>query len=168
MTVLHIGQPAPLFTLEDLEGRPISLADFRGRLTLVNFWSAECPWVERADRALVQWRDRAALISIACNANEPLDLLRQAAQERGLPWVLRDPDQQVADLYGAVTTPHIFLIDAHGLLRYQGAFDDVSFRQRTPTRTYIYEAIEALHAGLPVPIPETLSYGCTIVRSFAS
>jgi hypothetical protein len=56
------------------------------------------------------------------------------------------------------------VIDAEGRLRYQGAFDDVTFRQRTATRWYAIEALEALLAGQPVAIPETPAYGCSIQR----
>jgi hypothetical protein len=76
---------------------------------------------------------------------------------------LHDSQGLVAE-HGAQTTPHLFLIDPGGFLRYQGAFDDVTFRQRTPTQAYLYQAVEALLAGrLPDPA-ETPAYGCAIVR----
>ncbi len=168
MAKLVVGQAAPIFSLKDLNGREIALEDFLERTVLINFWSAECPWAERADRALAEWQDRIVLLSIASNANEPLDLLRQVAVARGLQVVLHDPDHRIADLYGAVTTPHLFLVDAGGILRYQGAFDDVTFRQREPTRNYVEEAIRAVLNGKRVPVTETLSYGCTIVREVIS
>lgn len=167
MSQMMIGQPAPAFALQNLEGETVRLEDFRGRMALVTFWSAECPWVERADREMVAWSDRVALIAIASNASEPAGVLRSAAEARGLPLVLVDADQCVADLYGVQITPHCFLIDADGVLRYQGAFDDVSFRQRTPTRNYIFEAVQALEAGQPVAPAETPPFGCTIVRKEA-
>jgi hypothetical protein len=56
------------------------------------------------------------------------------------------------------------VIDQAGLLRYQGAVDDVTFRQRTPTRYYLREAVEALLAGRQPQPQETPPYGCTVVR----
>jgi peroxiredoxin len=168
MAKLITGQPAPIFHLEDLNGLRIALEDFLERTVLINFWSAECPWVERGDQMLAGWQDRIVLLSIASNANEPPELLRQVAEKRGLQVVLQDPAQQVADLYGAVTTPHLFLIDAGGILRYQGALDDVSFRQRTPMRNYVEEAIRSVLDGGLVPVEETLAYGCSIVRIVTS
>lgn len=164
MAKLTTGQPAPVFHLEDLNGRQIALEDFLERIVLINFWSAECAWCERADRFLADWQSRVVLLSIASNANEPPDLLRQTAEKRGLPVVLLDPEHQVADLYGAETTPHLFLIDAGGTLRYQGALDNVSFRQRTPTRNYLEEALQSVLEGYSAPLAETPAYGCTIVR----
>jgi hypothetical protein len=70
----------------------------------------------------------------------------------------------VADLYQALTTPHVFVIDRDGILRYAGAVDDVSFRQRRPTRFYLDEAVEALLDGQLPAVAETPAYGCTIVR----
>jgi peroxiredoxin len=158
-----IGEPAPFFQLVDLDDQPVTLDRFLGRTIILNFWSADCPWSERADRALVAWQDRVELISVAVN-DEPPDLLNEAAAERGLRLVLRDPDQQVADLYGVIVTPQLFLIDSGGILRYQGAFDDVTFRQKDPTRLYLIEALEALLEGAPISEPETPPYGCAIVR----
>lgn len=166
MPKLVVGQPAPLFCLPDLDGHMVRLDDFLDRTVLVNFWSAECPHVGRVDYFLAAWQERIVLLNIACNASEPPDLLRAAAVRRGLQWVLMDPKQHVADLYGAEITPQLFLIDAGGFLRYQGAFDDVTFRQREPTRTYISEALQALLIGDPLPVVETSPYGCSIVRDF--
>ncbi len=166
--MIEIGEPAPGFTLEDLNGAPYSLGEWRRRVTILNFWSAECPWSERTDRELVSylaaWGEAVSLVPIAPNKNEPLVLLRQVAAQRGLPLVLHDIDQRVAGLYGVETTPHLFVIDTAGLLRYQGALDDVTFRQHTPTQAYLRQAVEALLGGR-TPNPEiTPAYGCTLVR----
>ncbi len=163
-----IEQPAPDFSLPDLDGQLHQLSGYARRIVVLNFWSAECPHAERTDRELLrlqaQWGDKVVVLNIASNANEPLELLRQVALVRSLSIVLRDDNHAVADLYAAVTTPHIYVIDAQGLLRYQGAFDDVNFRQRRPTREYCKEAVEALLAGQRPPVEQTPSYGCTIVR----
>lgn len=167
--VIAAFQPAPLFSLPDLEGNLRCLEETRGKIIILNFWSAECPWAERVDReilrSLAAWGGAVALWSIASNVNEPVELLQRVAAERGLPLVLLDPDHQIADLYGAQTTPHLFVADQDGLLRYQGAFDDVTFRQRKPTQSYLHQAVEALLAGGTPELMETPAYGCTIVRS---
>jgi len=167
--VIAAYQPAPLFSLPDLEGNLRCLEEARGKIMLLNFWSAECPWAERVDReimgSLAAWGGAVALWSIASNANEPVELLQRVATERGLPLVLLDQDHRVADRYGAQTTPHLFVVDRDGILRYQGAFDDVNFRRRTPTQGFLRQAVEALLAGgTPEPM-ETPAYGCTIVRA---
>lgn len=165
---LPCGQTAPDFSLLDLNKAPHHLRDYQGRIAVLNFWSAECPWVERTDRDMIlrlpRWGDEVVFFAIASNPNESIDLLRAISKERRLPLVLHDPQQQVANLYGAQTTPHVFVIDRNSLLRYQGAFDDVTFRKRTPTVNYLDLAVDALLAGRK-PDPEfTPPYGCAIVR----
>jgi peroxiredoxin len=165
---LELNQPAPEFTLPDLDGRIHMLSDYRGRIVVVNFWSAECPHSERFDvditSCLVKWGAEVGLLSIASNANEPDGMLAAVARQRRIPVVLKDAGQMVAGRYGALTTPHAFLIDRQGILRYRGAVDDVSFRQREPTRFYLQEAVEALLAGFLPEITEIPPFGCTIVR----
>jgi peroxiredoxin len=167
-TLIHNDQPAPGFTLPDLEGSSHPLEKYRGMVAVLNFWSAECPHAERADRELTsylnQWGSKVALLSIASNANEPPDLLQHVAAERGLSPVLHDPEGQVADRYAAVTTPHLVVIDGDGILRYQGAFDDVNLRRRSPTQFYLRQAVEAVLSGQSPEPAQTLAYGCTIVR----
>jgi len=165
---MQLNAPAPAIELPDLEGQIHRLSDYRGMIVVVNFWSAECPWSERADRdlqaLLLTLGKRAALLPVASNANEPDELLRAVAKQRGLTLVLRDSDARTADAYEAQTTPHAFVLDQSGILRYQGAVDDITFRHRTATRWYVREAVQALLGGRLPPLPESPPYGCTIVR----
>lgn len=168
MASLEIGQPAPLFTLSDLNGRTHALDALRQKIVIVNFWSAECPWSERADRELMRylpnWGELVVLLPIASNVNESRAQIAEAAARRRLPFVLVDENHRVADLYGAQTTPHFFVVDARGILRYQGALDDVNFRQRQPRQNYLQMAVEALLAGKNPQPAQTPPYGCAIVR----
>lgn len=166
LTVIN-GKTAPEFTLPDLEGRTHNLEDYRGQIVVLNFWSAECPWAERADKEisvmLADWGEKVVLLSIASNANEPIEMLKEVAAGRGISPVLHDADQKVARKYDAQFTPQIFVLDEEGLLRYQGAFDDVTFRQPEPTRNYLREAIDALISGMQPEIDLVSPYGCTVV-----
>jgi len=165
---MHLNQPAPDFELPDLEGKLHKLSDYRGRIVIVNFWSAECPHSERTDRStmacLVQWGEGVVMLPIAANRSESAQMVEEAANTRRLPTVLMDAEQIVTDLYEAVATPHVFVIDREGILRYRGALDDVRFRQPGVTRFYLEEAIEALLDGRDPALEETLAYGCAIVR----
>jgi len=165
---VELNAPATDFELCDTEGLLRRLSDHRGGIVIVNFWSCECPHSERTDRALVEmasrWNGDVALIVVASNRSEPPAAIRAVAQSRGLPPVLLDPEHVVADLYEVQTTPHAFLIDRAGILRYRGAVDDVTFKQRQPSRFYLQEAVEALLRGQSPAVPETLAYGCAIVR----
>jgi peroxiredoxin len=165
---LELNHPAPEFTLPDLDGRIHMLSDYRGKIVIVNFWSAECPHAERFDTnikaSLAEWSEDVTLLSVASNANESDEMINGTAHRREIPLVLRDADGSVADRYEAQTTPHAFVIDRQGILRYRGAVDDVTFRQREPTRFYLRETIEALLTDRMPEIAEIQPFGCTIVR----
>ena len=165
---MQLNHPAPDFELPDLQGKLHRLGDYRGKIVIVNFWSCECPHSERTDRStmacLVQWGAQVELLSIASNRNESAQCVAEAVNARRLPGVLLDAEHVVADLYQAVTTPHVFVMDLDGILRYCGAVDDVAFRQRKPTRFFLEEAVESLLDGHLPALTETLAYGCAIVR----
>jgi peroxiredoxin len=166
--MMEINHPAPDFELSDLEGRLHRLSDYRGKIVIVNFWSCECPHSERTDKAIMamleQWRDEVVMLSIASNRSENVEAVKNAADTRRLPTVLIDAQCSVADLYEAQTTPHVFVIDREGILRYRGAIDDATFRKRTPSCFFLDEAVESLLEGHLPTLTETPAYGCTIVR----
>lgn len=165
---MKLHQPAIDFELPDLTGILHRLGDTLGKIVVLNFWSAECPHSERTDRYLVdmlgKWNGEVELLSIAANRNESIELIEEAARRRHIPKLLVDSGHVVADLYGAITTPHVFLVDRDGILRYRGAVDDVTFRQRQATRFHLQDAIEALFDGRLPALSETPAYGCAIVR----
>ena len=168
MDTIIIGEKAPRFTLPDLLGVFHSLDEYLGKIAILNFWSAECDWCSRIDQEFIsygdKWKDLVEVIWIASNMNEPQELIKKTAAERKLLPVLLDVNQIVADLYGAQTTPHFFVVDATGILRYSGAWDDVTFRQRNPNQVYIPRVIEALLQNQIPDIIQTPPYGCIIVR----
>lgn len=166
--IARVGSPAPNFELLDLAGQGHSLSDRLGSIVVINFWSAECIHSKRADAVfeelLQAWGEEVSLWCILSNENEDDELVKTAAGKVKIDRLLRDRHQEVADTYGAVTTPHIFLIDQKGVLRYAGAFDDSSFAQRAPTKNYLSQAVGALQKGLSPEPSETKPFGCAIVR----
>ena len=166
--IATVGQRAPDFSLEDLGGAPHQMEEMLGRIVIINFWSAECPWSKKIDKKLTEFLSTTdgeiSLLSIASNVNEPRDMLMSCAEERGLQIVLQDEDHAVADLYDAVTTPHFFLIDSDGILKYKGAFDDATFHHPDADKDYLRDAIQAVQRSrLPDPM-ETPGYGCALIR----
>jgi peroxiredoxin len=166
--MMGLNQLAPDFELPDLEGRSHKLSDYRGRIVIINFWSAECPHSERTDQlildSLMRWGEGVVILPVASNRNESAQMVEEVAKARHIPMVLLDAEHVVADLYEAVSTPHVFVIDREGILRYRGAVDDVRFRQPKPTHFYLEEVLKALLKGHPPDPAETLAYGCAIVR----
>ena len=165
---MQLNEPAPDFELLDLQGICHTLSDYHGRIVIINFWSAECPHSEWTDHHLMdfleRWNREVVLLSIAANRNESIQLVAEAAKARHIPVLLMDSDHIVADLYEALTTPHVFVADREGILRYRGAVDDITFRRREATRFFLQEAVEMLLIGRLPELSETSSYGCTIVR----
>jgi hypothetical protein len=96
----------------------------------------------------------------AAQADE-LTRTRQAAPTA----VLLDPRGTVGRLYDAKVTPHMYVIDAKGVLMYAGAIDDRPTTRRADVQTaqnYVRVALEAVMAGQPVKTPVTRAYGCTV------
>ena len=165
---MQLDQPVPDFELPDLQGDLYRLSDSLGKIVIINFWSAECPHSERADRYLrtflEDWEGKVVILPIASNRNESIQIVAEAAKARRAPQILIDSNHVVADLYGALTTPHVFVLDREGILRYRGAVDDITFRHREATQFFLRDAVEALLNRQLPPRSETPAYGCTIVR----
>jgi peroxiredoxin len=163
-----LNTPAPSFSLCDLAGVAHNLGEYLGRIVMLYFWSATCPWVVRADREIAKWpaelTAQAVILRVAMNADEPVDDIRRQAASRVQGILLLDPDRKTTDAYGALVTPEFFLLDRGGIIRYRGAFDDATFRQPAPTRPYAETALRTLLAGGNPDPAETPAYGCAIVR----
>jgi peroxiredoxin len=167
---METHQPVPDFELPDLDQFQHRLSDHLGQIILLNFWSTDCPHSVRTDEemvsALERWTPEVVLLSIASNSNEQEADLRMAAARRRVPLVLVDQGHIVADLFSAITTPHLFILDQQGILRYHGAVDDVYFGKKEVSRLYFQETVEALRSGLEPPLSNTQPFGCAILREF--
>ncbi len=165
-----LGERVPDFALPATDGRTRRLSDVRGDALVLTLWSADCPHSARADAALgaleAEWGGRAQVWRIACNPNETEEAIRAVAATRGVPFVLLDRDQAVTRSLGGLTTPHFFLLDRGHILRYRGGLDDASFRQKTPSRGYLAEAVAAVLAGGEPDPGETPPFGCAVVWKF--
>ena len=165
---MQLNQLAPNFELSDLEGGLQKLCDARGKIVIINFWSAECPHSARTDGLILdlleKWNGEVELLSVAANQNESVQMLAETAKARSMPGILIDAQHVVADQYDAMTTPHVFVLDRAGVLRYRGAVDDVTFRRRAATQFFLRDAVESLLQGKLPELNETPAYGCTIVR----
>ncbi|MCZ7568063.1 MAG: redoxin domain-containing protein [Ardenticatenaceae bacterium] len=166
-----VGQPIPDFSLPGVDGHIYNTADDRGHILVIDFWSAECPVSERYDPYLQGFADAygpkgVKLLAVDSNVYDRPRMIKHAIEERKIRFpILRDEGNVVADLYEAVTTPHIFVADAGGILRYRGHIDDTNFRRKEPTINYLEEVVDALLFGNETPVAETSPFGCTINRA---
>jgi thiol-disulfide isomerase/thioredoxin len=112
--------PAPALALHDLGGGPVRLADFRGRVVLINFWATWCPPCRDempAMQTLARELDRQGLVVLAVNYQEGAEAIRQFTGETRftLP-VLLDPDGAVTRRYRVTVLPTSVLVDRRGAL----------------------------------------------------
>ena len=165
-----INRPAPDFALPIAGGGRAFLTDLRGNLVVLHFWSAECPWSRRADIMIVYrqaaWeRKGVRVVGVASNSNEPESEIRYEAGIRHIKYpILLDYDQYVANLYKVETTPHFFVLDSRGVIRYAGGLDDVNDKQKVPRKLHLDRAVSALLGNRPPDPAYTQPFGTPIVR----
>lgn len=173
------GRPAPAFFATDTEGRTRSLAEFRGRWVVLEWWNRECPYVRKhytSGNMQALQRDYTARgvvwLTIASSAPGKqgyvtAEQARQAVRDaNAAPTdVLLDPSGTVGRLYGARNTPQMYVIDTSGVVRYGGAIDDrpsARLADVEGARNYVRQALDEAMAGRPVTTPRTEPYGCTV------
>lgn len=163
-------EAAPAFTLMDQNGKPVGLADYAGKLVVLEWTNYECPFVKHhaaagTMKALAdKWREQG-VVWLAVNSTKHATRERDAAwiAANALPYpVLEDFDGKVGHAYGARTTPHLFIVGKDGKLAYRGAIDDDRRLAGKPTVNYVEQALAELTAGKPVSLPATEPYGCSV------
>ncbi|MDW8396040.1 MAG: TlpA disulfide reductase family protein [Anaerolineae bacterium] len=120
---LREGAPAPLFTLKDFAGNPVSLAELRGNVVVINFWASWCPpcLEETPDLVEAYQTLRAqghAVVFIGVGVNDDSENLRRFAQNNRIPYlVVEDTDNTVSDAYGVLGLPTTVFVDSRGIVR---------------------------------------------------
>jgi peroxiredoxin len=173
--MLPLGTKAPAFSLVNVDGRTVSMADFQGApALLVVFMCNHCPFVKHLADPLAQFaaeymRKGAAVVGINSNdvANYPADSPEQMvreAEERGYPFpYLYDETQEVAKTYRAACTPDFFLFDGDRRLVYRGQFDSSRPDSGIPiTGADLRAATDAVLAGKKPSEKQLPSIGCNI------
>jgi hypothetical protein len=164
------------FTLADLDGNEVSLADYRGKTVVLEWFNPQCPFIVYAHgegplAELAGPKAAADVVWLAINSNAPgtqghgRDLNASSRQKFGMTWpVLVDEGGAVGRQYGATTTPHMYIIDPEGQLVYQGALDNAPLgKAEGGTRIdYVDQALTALAAGQAPEPARTKPYGCSV------
>jgi len=173
------GQPAPDFTLSDLSGKPVKLSDLKGKFVVLEWVNPECPYVQKhydsANMPGLQKEFGARQVAwLAINSTReghaefksPQQMAGWMKEKGGAPAAtLLDRDSKVGRLYGAVTTPHMYVIDTKGTLVYVGAIDDKRSTNPADVKTaknYVRVALGESMAGKAVSNASTSPYGCTV------
>ncbi|MGQ0511756.1 MAG: thioredoxin family protein [Betaproteobacteria bacterium] len=174
-----VGQPAPDFTLSDVSGKPVKLSDQKGKFVVLEWVNPECPYVQKhynsANMPNLQKEFGAKSVTwLAINSTRqghsefksPEEMTAWMKKTGGAPAAtLLDRDSKVGKLYGAVTTPHMYVIDPKGTLVYVGAIDDKRSTRESDVKTaknFVRVALGEAMAGKPVSTANTSPYGCSI------
>ncbi|MGH7503097.1 MAG: thioredoxin family protein [Longimicrobiales bacterium] len=174
-TMLPLGTPAPPFALPDTDGNIVALEDFADApALLVLFLCNHCPFVKHVAFELAaigrEYGEKGVAI-VAINPNDPTaypedapDRMKEEKQRAGYTFpYLFDESQDVARAHNAVCTPDIFLFDHQHRLFYRGQIDDSRPGNGLPlTGRDLREALDAVLSGLPAPVEQRPSIGCSI------
>ncbi len=174
-----IDQPAPDFTLKDIDGKEYKLSSFKGKYVVLEWVNFDCPFVKKHYssgnmQALQAEATKKGVIWLSICSSAPgkqghfpiADLKKRIATEKAVPTAyLIDENGVVGKLYGAKTTPHMFVIDSIGKLRYAGAIDDMPSTKvdDIPKATnYVRAALDAVTNGRAVAVKSQTPYGCAV------
>ncbi len=174
-TMLPLGSQAPDFSLPNVDGKTVSLADFQGKAgLLVIFLCNHCPFVIHIRSQLAQFAKEYSakglgIVGISSNdvAEYPQDgpeaMQKEHATAGYVFSYLYDATQSVAKAYHAACTPDFFLFDRDHRLVYRGQFDDSRPKTQIPvTGSDLRAAADALLAGMPIVADQKPSIGCNI------
>jgi peroxiredoxin len=173
-----VGQPAPQFTLQDTNGKSVNLADYKGKIVVLEWNNPGCPFVMKHYRSgnmpALQKKYAKDVVWLAVNSTNSghSDYLTGAQlnefieRHSGAPArYLLDVEGKVGRAYGARTTPHMYIVDASGKLAYVGAIDDIPSASEADVKTaknFVAAAIEEMKAGKAVSNASTSPYGCSV------
>lgn len=159
------------FRLADFQGAEQSLQDALGssKLVIVDFWSTRCPvsrsYEERLTAIANDYAPRGVrVLAIMSNQTENAADVKEYVAEHDLPYnVLIDTGSRIADRFGAQTTPHVFVLDPSGMVRYAGGIDDGA-KDASQLKPYLREALDAILDGGEPAQARTRNFGCSIKR----
>ena len=181
---VRAGEAAPNFTATDSYGHPHSLAQYKGKYVVLEWHNQGCPYTKKhynsgnMQKLQKLWTSRGVIwftvISSApgeqgyVTAQQENDYVKRIGAAPTA--VLLDPGGQLGHLYGAKTTPHMYVIDPQGQLIYEGAIDDKPTVEQSDIAgavNYVTAALEESKAGKPVAVTATRPYGCSVKYAHA-
>jgi peroxiredoxin len=172
------GQKATDFKLTDASGKTVQLSDFKGKTVVLEWNNPGCPFVQRHYEGNMQKTQAAAraggVVWLTINSGAPgkqgymqgAEAAKWVADKKASPaHYLLDPKGVVGKGYAAKTTPHMYIIDGAGVLRFQGGIDDkpaARVEEMGSARNHVLAALNELKAGKPVSVAQTTPYGCSV------
>jgi peroxiredoxin len=173
-----VGQPAPDFRLSDTAGQSVSLSQFKGKTVVLEWNNPGCPFVRKHYngnmQALQKDFTQKGVVWLAVNSTETRNGDYLAPEQLAL-WMrdkgasptatLMDPDGKAGAAFGARVTPHMYIVNAQGLLVYAGGIDSIPSAREADIQTatnYVRQGLTELLAGQTVSVATSRAYGCSI------
>ncbi len=173
------GHQAPDFALGAADGKTYHLSDFKGKYVVLEWFNKDCPFTRKhydsgnMQRLQETYRKKGVdWLSICSSAPgqqgflTKADAVKQRIDDKVQSTAtLLDPEGKVGRLYGAKTTPHMFVINPKGTLIYDGAIDNNDSPDPgdiPKSKNYVAMALDNALAGKPVEPSSTKPYGCSV------
>ncbi|MGA0845103.1 MAG: thioredoxin family protein [Luteolibacter sp.] len=175
----EIGKPAPDFTVNDLEGKSVSLAEFKDQVVVLEWTNFDCPFVKKHYESgnmpkLQEKFKKMGVVWLTINSSaegkqgyHPATKMAEVAAQNGnkASHFLIDSDGKMGKAYGAKVTPHMFIIHKNGNLVYNGAIDSVAstkVEDVEKAEAWLANAIDAILAGKEINNASNKPYGCGV------
>ena len=178
-----VGQAAPDFTLMDTAGKPVKLSQFKGKPVVLEWNNPGCPFVKKHYQGNMQTLQKEVVaqggVWLAINSTRddsgdymsPAQLGRWMTEQKASPTAtLMDEDGKVGQAFAARVTPHMYIVNAQGVLVYAGGIDSIASARvdDIPKATnYVRQAMAEIKAGKPVSVSTSRAYGCSVKYSSA-
>jgi peroxiredoxin len=167
-----VGDPAPAWTLKDIKGKEWKSTDLTGKIVVLEWVNPQCPVCKGAHQDsripnMIKELKTQEVVFLGINSthNTTAEQNEKALKDYGIDYpVLLDNSGTVGHAFGAKTTPHLFVIDTQGVLRYQGALDNNATGDKSGDQVtnYALNAVKQIKAGETVSPENTKSYGCSV------
>lgn len=175
----NVDAPAPTFSASTADGKTVNLADYKGKTVVLEWTNHDCPYVRKHyGSGNMQTQQKAAAaqgvvwLQVISSAPGQQGFVDGAAAQKlnadrgAVPTAtLLDPKGELGKLYGAQTTPHMYVIKADGTLAYKGGIDSLATPDKADiakAEPYVTEALAAVAAGRKVEKASTRPYGCSV------
>ncbi|MGD0387851.1 MAG: thioredoxin family protein [Tepidisphaeraceae bacterium] len=166
-----IGAKAPDFTLQDQNGKNVSLHDFLGKIVVLEWTNPECPFVQghykvKTMQTLASEYQPKNVVWLAINSSnfDTNEANQQWAAQQNISYPeLNDASGATGKAYHATNTPEMYIISTGGTLLYEGAIDNDPQGEKTNDKiNYVHQALDEILSGKPVSTPQTKPYGCSV------
>ncbi|RSZ60841.1 redoxin domain-containing protein [Massilia atriviolacea] len=175
----ELNKAAPAFDALGADGKPLKLDGYKGKTVVLEWTNHECPFVAKhydsgnipnlqkdaAGKGVVWLQVLSSAPGKQGHVDGATAQKLNGSRKAAPTATVLDPDGKIGKLYGAQTTPHIFIVNAAGQLVYKGGIDSIPTADKNDlpkAENYVSAALAAISAGKPVEKANTRPYGCSI------